>query len=179
MTTSFEPVDFYALDDTLSDADRALRDRVREWVDARVLPTIAEHYENGTFPRDVIPELAQLNAFGATIHGYGCAGLSNLAYGLIMRELERGDSGVRTFASVQGALAMNAISSFGTEEQKQKWLPHMAKGEAVGCFGLTEPNFGSNPAGMTTTARRTSDGYILTGEKMWIGLASIADVSIV
>jgi glutaryl-CoA dehydrogenase len=175
----FQGVDFYNLDELLSPADRELRARVRHWVETRYLPVIAEHYEAATFPLTSAREVAAFGAFGGSIHGYGCAGLSFLQYGLVMQELERGDSGLRTFASVQGALAMNSIAMFGSEEQKQKWLPPMAKGEKLGCFGLTEPDFGSNPGGMVTTAKKTSNGYVLNGKKMWIGLGSIADVAIV
>lgn len=177
--STFTGADFYSLDELLSADDVALRDRVRGWVSERFMPLIRQHYAAGTFPTELVPELAKLDAFGATIRGHGCAGRSNLAYGIVMRELERGDTGLRTFASVQGALAMNAINGFGSEEQKQHWLPRMARGEAIGCFGLTESGFGSNPAGMMTTARKTSDGYVLDGEKMWIGLGTIADVAVV
>lgn len=176
---SFASVDFYALDDLLSPADLALRVRVRDWVSTRYLPVIREHFEKGTFPLELRQEIASLGAFGGNIQGFGCPGLSALQYGLIMQELERGDSGLRTFASVQGALAMNAIHMFGSEEQKQKWLPAMARGEKLGCFGLTEPDFGSNPAGMITTAKKTARGYVLNGRKMWIGLGTIADAAIV
>jgi glutaryl-CoA dehydrogenase len=179
MPQPFDASDFYALEESLSPSDIAIRNAVREWVDRRFMPVIREHYARGTFPLDLVPELAGLHAFGATIRGYGCAGLSNLAYGLIMQELERGDSGLRTFASVQGALAMSAIAMFGSEEQKNRWLPGMAKGETIGCFALTEPGFGSNPAGMLTTARRTSDGFVLSGTKMWIGNGTICDVAVV
>ena len=175
----FAGVDFYALDELLSPADIELRSRVRSWVETRYLPLIAEHYEKATFPLTVGREVAAFGAFGGSIRGYGCAGLSALQYGLVMQELERGDSGLRTFASVQGALAMNSIHMFGSEKQKQKWLPAMAKGEKLGCFGLTEPDFGSNPAGMVTTAKKTANGFVLNGKKMWIGLGSIADVAIV
>jgi glutaryl-CoA dehydrogenase len=167
------------LDELLTPADLEVRARVRDWVETRYLPVVAEHYERATFPLNLAREIAAFGAFGGNIEGYGCAGLSPLQYGLIMQELERGDSGLRTFASVQGALAMNAIHMFGSDEQKQKWLPAMAKGEKLGCFGLTEPDFGSNPAGMTTTARKTPKGYVLNGRKMWIGLGTIADVAIV
>src|SRR5205823_6249040 len=151
-------VDFYSLDELLSPADKQVRNTVRDWVERKYLPIVAKHYAAGTFPVELAPEIAALSAFGGNIQGYGCAGLSNLAYGLIMQELERGDSGLRTFASVQGALAMNSIYHFGSEEQKQRWLPGMAKGEKLGCFGLTEPDFGSNPAGMVTQARKTANG---------------------
>lgn len=176
---AFRGVDLYALDDLLSPADIELRSRVREWVTRRFLPIIAEHYERAAFPLAVAKEIAAFGAFGGNIRGYGCPGLSALQYGLVMQELERGDSGLRTFASVQGALAMNAIHMFGSEAQKQKWLPQMARGEKLGCFGLTEPEYGSNPAGMVTTAKKTPTGYVLNGKKMWIGLGTIADVAIV
>ena len=176
---AFQGVDFYGLDELLSDADRDLRARVRDWVQTHYLPLIAENYERGTFPLTIAREIAGFGAFGGNITGYGCAGLTPLQYGLVMQELERGDSGLRTFASVQGALAMTALHIFGSEEQKQKWLPAMAKGEKLGCFGLTEPDFGSNPAGMTTTAKKTNAGFVLNGKKMWIGLGTVADVAIV
>lgn len=176
---AFTGVDFYSLDELLTPADKQVRDNVRAWVQDRFLPVIRQHYAAGTFPLDLIPELARLGAFGGNIQGYGCAGLSQLAYGLIMQELERGDSGLRTFASVQGALAMQAIHLFGSEAQKQRWLPGMARGEKLGCFGLTEPDFGSNPAGMQSRAAKTSGGYRLNGSKMWIGAGTLADVAIV
>ena len=176
---AFQGVDFLALDELLTPADLELRARVRDWVETRYLPVIAEHYERATFPLSLAREIAAFGAFGGNIQGYGCAALTPLQYGLVMQELERGDSGLRTFASVQGALAMSAIHMFGSEEQKQKWLPAMAKAEKLGCFGLTEPDFGSNPAGMTTTAKKTPGGYVLNGKKMWIGLGTIADVAVV
>src|SRR5262249_39486166 len=145
----------------------------------KYLPVIARHYEQATFSLELSREIAEFGAFGGNIHGYGCAGLSALQYGLVMQELERGDSGLRTLASVQGALAMNAIDMFGSESQKQQWLPAMARGDKLGCFGLTEPDYGSNPAGMASTARKTPAGYVLNGQKMWIGLGTIADVAIV
>lgn len=175
----FAGVDFYHMDDLLSPQDKQVRGAVREWVRRRFLPLVRSHYAAGTFPMELVPELAALDAFGANIRGYGCAGLSHLQYGLIMQELERGDSGLRTFASVHGALAMNAIHMFGSEEQKNRWLPAMAAGEKLGCFGLTEADFGSNPAGMVSTARRTSDGFVLNGSKMWIGNGTLADVAVV
>ncbi|HLJ12797.1 MAG TPA: acyl-CoA dehydrogenase family protein [Planctomycetaceae bacterium] len=178
-TTAFEGVDFYRLDELLSPADIELRSRVRHWVQTYYMPVVAEHFERATFPLTVARQIASFGAFGGTIEGYGCAGLTALEYGLIMQELERGDSGLRTFASVQGALAMNAVHMFGSEEQKQEWLPAMARGEKLGCFGLTEPDFGSNPAGMTTTAKKTPQGYVLNGKKMWIGHGTIADVAVV
>src|ERR671914_1036609 len=157
--------DFYDIDSQLSEDERAVRDSVRRFVDERVLPIIGEAYVDGRFPTDIVPEMAELGVFGANLpEEYGCAGLNNVAYGLIMQELERGDSGIRSFASVQGALCMYPIYAFGNEEQKKKWLPQMAKGEVIGCFGLTEPDYGSNPAGMITRARRQADGsWVLTG----------------
>lgn len=177
--TAFQATDFYNLDDLLSDEDRAVRDAVRAWVQNRFLPLVQKAYRAGTFPLELAPELGRLGTLGCHIKGYGCAGRSPLTYGLIMQELERGDSGLRTFASVQGALAMQAIYAFGSEEQKQQWLPAMARGEKLGCFGLSEPDHGSNPGGMTTQATRTADGYRLNGRKMWIGNGTVADVAIV
>lgn len=179
MASEFAGVDFYDLDDLLTPAERELRTRTREWVTRRFLPVIARHYAAGTFPLELAPELAALGAFGGSIQGYGCAGLGPVAYGLLMQELERGDSGLRTCASVQGALAMNAIHMFGNEDQKQRWLPPMARGEKFGCFGLTEPDFGSNPAGMQTRAVKTDHGYVLSGRKIWIGAATYADVAVI
>ena len=175
----FSGSDLYEVDDLLSPQDKQARDRVRAWVSERFMPLVRDHYRAGTFPMELVPEMAELDCFGASIKGYGCAGLTNLQYGLIMQELERGDSGLRTFASVHGALAMNAIHMFGSEEQKDRWLPAMARGEKLGCFGLTEPEFGSNPAGMVTTARKTPGGYLLNGTKMWIGNGTLADVAVV
>ena len=176
---SFNGVDFYGIEELLTAEERRHRDVMRAWVSERFLPRVREHYAAGTFPAELVPEMAQRHAFGATIRGHGCAGLSNVAYGLIMQELERGDSGLRTFASVQGALTMNAIAMFGSPEQKERWLGPMARGEKIGCFGLTEPEFGSNPAGMSSTARQTSDGFVLDGCKTWIGNAMICDVAVV
>jgi glutaryl-CoA dehydrogenase len=175
----FEPIDFYELDELLTPEEKSVRDRVRDWVEERFLPRIAQHYRDGTFPMDLVPELAALQVFGPSIKGHGCAGLGSVAAGLMMRELERGDSGLRTLASVQGSLAMTAIDQFGSEEQKSRWLPAMAKGEKLGCFALTEPDFGSNPAGMRCRAEKTSDGFRLTGEKKWIGNGTSADVAVV
>src|SRR3954468_15472627 len=177
--TTFEAADFYHLDDLLTPAECRLRDDVRQWIDARFLPIVARHYRDGTFPMELAPELAALGVFGPGIKGYGCAGLGNVATGIIMRELERGDSGLRTFASVQGSLAMMAINLFGAEEQKTRWLPAMAKGEKLGAFALTEPEFGSNPAGMQCRATKEASGYVLNGAKKWIGNATIADVVVV
>ncbi|MEK6768906.1 MAG: acyl-CoA dehydrogenase family protein [Gemmatimonadota bacterium] len=180
MAPRFEGVDFYDLDSLLSEEERAVRDTVRQWVDDKLIPVINEHYLEGRFPKHLVPEMAELGFFGANLpEEYGCAGLNNVAYGLIMQELERGDSGVRSFASVQGGLVMYPIYAFGSEEQKQHWLPKLASGEKIGCFGLTEPDYGSNPAGMITTARETKDGWVVNGAKMWITNGSTAQVAIV
>ena len=172
-------LDFFRYDERLTSEERELRDRVRKWVDSRFMPRVNESWAAHDFPMDLVPELADLGCFGATIEGYGCPGLSNRAYGVVMRELERGDSGLRTMASVQGALAMNAIQFFGSEAQREHWLPAMACGEKLGCFGLTEPGFGSNPGGMTTTAKWDGSGWHLHGEKMWIGNADVAHVAVI
>jgi glutaryl-CoA dehydrogenase len=172
-------LDLYQIDRLLSDDERLVRDTVRSFVRERVLPIIGEHFEAGTFPKDLIPEIAELGLLGMHLEGYGCAGLSAVNYGLACQELEYGDSGLRSFVSVQGSLAMFPIWKFGSEEQKQRWLPKMAKGELIGCFGLTEPDFGSNPTGMRTTARRDGDSYVLNGTKMWITNGGIADVAVV
>src|SRR2546421_13036957 len=145
-----------------------VRQTARRFVDERVLPLIRDAFREARFPRELIPEMARLGFLGANLEGYGCAGMSNVEYGLIMQELERGDSGLRSFVSVQGALVMYPILTYGSEEQKNRWLPKLQSGEAVGCFGLTEPDFRSNPAGMKTTARRQGDGWVLNGEKTWI-----------
>jgi glutaryl-CoA dehydrogenase len=180
MAAKFHGVDFYDVDALLSGEERAVRDTVRAWVDEQVIPIIGPHYVDGRFPRQLVPAMAELGLFGANLpEQYGCAGLNNVAYGLIMQELERGDSGIRSFASVQGALVMYPIHEFGSEEQKRRWLPPMAGGTVIGCFGLTEPDYGSNPAGMLTTARETPDGWVLNGAKMWITNGSTADVAIV
>src|SRR5688572_10999795 len=173
--------DFLDIDSVLSEEERAVRDSVGRFVDERVLPVIGKAYVEGKFPRELVPGMAELGMFGANLpEEYGCAGLNNVAYGLIMQELERGDSGVRSFASVQGALVMYPIYAFGTEEQKRHYLPKMASGEIIGCFGLTEPDYGSNPSGMITMARRQSDGgYVINGAKMWITNGSTAQVAIV
>ncbi|MGH8162799.1 MAG: acyl-CoA dehydrogenase family protein [Rhodanobacteraceae bacterium] len=176
---TFAAADFLQLDDLLTAEERDIRDRVRDWVARRFLPVVAQHYRDGTFPMEFVPELARLGVFGPNIKGHGCAGLGGIATGLMMRELERGDSGLRTFASVQGSLAMMAIDLFGSEEQKNLWLPLMAKGEKLGCFALTEPGAGSNPAGLASEAVKSSDGYRLNGTKKWIGNGTIADVAIV
>src|ERR671914_529896 len=173
--------DFYNIDSQLSEDERAVRDSVRRFVDERVLPIIGQAYVDGRFPREIVPEMAELGVFGANLpEEYGCAGLNNVGYGLIMQELERGDSGVRSFASVQGALVMYPIYAFGSEEQKQHYLPKMARGEIIGCFGLTEPDYGSNPSGMITMANEQADGsWIINGSKMWITNGSTAQVAIV
>ncbi len=176
----FQGVDFLDVDSLFSEEEKAVRDTVRRWVDDAVMPIIAEHYVDGNFPMGLVPQMAELGLFGANLpEEYGCAGLNNVAYGLIMQELERGDSGMRSFASVQGALVMYPIHAFGSEEQKRAWLPRLASGEAIGCFGLTEPDYGSDPGGMLTTARETDDGWVLNGTKMWITNGSTAHVAVV
>jgi len=179
VTKAFKALDLLALDDLFAEEERLVRDTVRAFVTERVLPVIEEHFRAGTFPTDLIPVMADLGVFGANLHGYGCAGLNNVAYGLIMQELERGDSGLRSFVSVQGALVMYPIHAFGSEAQKERWLPRLAKGEAIGCFGLTEPDAGSDPGRMRTRAARRGDGYVLNGAKAWITNGSIADVAVV
>ncbi len=173
--------DFFDIDSALSEEERAVRDSVRQFVDERVLPIIGQHYIDGHFPLELVPEMGKLGVFGANLpEEYGCAGLNNVAYGLIMQELERGDSGVRSFASVQGALAMYPIFAFGSEDQKRQYLPKMASGEIIGCFGLTEPDYGSNPSGMITMAREQKDGsWLLNGAKMWITNGSTANIAVV
>jgi len=176
----FEGIDYYELDALLSEEERMIRDTVREWVDASLLPVIEEAYIGRRFPKELIPQMAELGVLGANLpEEFGCAGINNVAYGLIMQELERGDSGIRSFASVQGALCMYPIHAFGSDEQKRQWLARMAKGEVIGCFGLTEPDYGSNPAGMITTARRDGDAWVLNGAKMWITNGSMAHIAIV
>src|SRR5213596_1297269 len=182
LVITFRPmIDFFNIDGSLSEEERAVRDSVRRFVDERVLPIIGQCYVDGRFPKELVPEMAQLGMFGANLpEEYGCAGLNNVAYGLIMQELERGDSGVRSFASVQGALAMYPIFAFGSDDQKKHYLPKMAAGEIIGCFGLTEPDFGSNPSGMITMARQQKDGtWILNGSKMWITNGSTAHIAVV
>jgi len=176
---AFNELDLYAIESLYTEEERLVRDSVRRFVDDRVLPIIEEHNRAGTFPKQLVPEMAELGLLGANLHGYGCAGLGAVAYGLIMQELERGDSGVRSFVSVQGALCMYPIHRFGSEAQRQRWLPAMAAGKAVGAFGLTEPDFGSDPGGMITRARRKGDAWILNGTKYWITNGSIADVALI
>jgi len=180
MSGTFSGVDFYDLDSLLSEEERAVRNTVRAWVDEHLMPVIGAAYIEGRFPRELIPGMAQLGLLGANLpEEFGCAGLNNVSYGLIMQELERGDSGIRSFASVQGGLVMYPIHAFGSEAQKRHWLPRLASGEEIGCFGLTEPDYGSNPAGMITTARETRDGWVLNGAKMWITNGSQATVAII
>jgi glutaryl-CoA dehydrogenase len=174
-----QPSDFFGIDQLLDEEEKLTRDSVREWVDARFMPVINHHHRAATFPMDLIPELGKLGVFGANIQGYGCAGLNNVAYGLIMQELERGDSGLRSFVSVQGALVMYPILAYGSEEQRNRYLPKLASGEMIGCFGLTEPDHGSDPGAMKTRARREGDGWVLNGAKMWITNGSIAQIAIV
>jgi glutaryl-CoA dehydrogenase len=172
-------VDFYGIDELLTEEERLARDSARAFVDSKILPIIAQHFEEGTFPTHLIREFGEMGFLGANLHGYGCPGLSDTAYGLVMQELERADSGIRSFCSVQGSLVMYPIYAYGSEEQKERWLPKLATGEAVGCFGLTEPDFGSNPGGMLTRAERTSSGFRLNGTKRWITNGNLADVAII
>ncbi len=175
----FPGVDYIQFDSLLSEQELLVRQTARQFVDERVVPIIREAYNNAAFPATLIREMGQLGFFGANLEGYGCAGMNNIEYGLIMQELERGDSGLRSFTSVQGALVMYPIHTYGSEEQKQRWLPKLQSGEAVGCFGLTEPDFGSNPSAMRTTAEQRGDTWILNGEKTWITNGSAADVALV
>src|SRR6204780_1947585 len=175
----FRGVDFIGFDTLLNDDERLVRDTARKFIEKNLVPIIEECNRAGRFPRELVKPMADLGFFGASLNGYGCAGMSNVEYGLVTQELERGDSGVRSFVSVQSALVMYPIYTFGSDEQKNTWLPALAIGEKLGCFGLTEPGFGSNPGGMTTTARKSGDEYILNGEKMWITSGSIADVAVI
>jgi len=175
----FKGADFYELDELYTDEERMIRDTLREWVDAEFMPIIEEHNRAGTFPSHLIPKLGELGTLGSSLEGYGCAGLSPMAYGLILQELERGDSGLRSFVSVQGSLCMWPIYTYGSEAQKEKYLPGMAAGELIGCFGLTEADYGSNPGGMITRAVKDGDGYVLNGSKYWITNGTCADVAIV
>ena len=180
MAARFEGLDFYDIDALLSAEERMVRDTIRDWVEERLIPLIGDAYVDRRFPTELIPELGELGVLGANLpEEYGCAGLNNVAYGLIMQELERGDSGIRSFASVQGALVMYPIHAFGSEEHRRTWLPALASADKIGCFGLTEPDYGSNPAGMITRARRTADGWVLNGTKMWITNGSMADVAVI
>ena len=175
----YEGVDFYKMEQHLTEEEIMVRDLVRDWVDEKVIPIIEEYYTKGTFPTELISEIGEMGLFGCNLEGYECAGLSNVAYGLVCQELERGDSAIRSCVSVQGSLSMYPIHAFGTEEQKQKYLPGMAKGEIIGCFGLTEPDHGSDPGGMETKAVEDGDSYVLNGAKMWITNGTIADLAIV
>ncbi|MFH1764979.1 MAG: acyl-CoA dehydrogenase family protein [Gemmatimonadota bacterium] len=180
MAGKFQGVDFYDVDSLLSEEERMVRDTIRDWVEEKVLPVIADAYTKGRFPTELIPGMAEMHMLGSNLpEECGCAGLNNVSYGLIMQELERGDSGIRSFASVQGSLVMWPIHTYGTDEQRQEWLPKLAAGEKIGCFGLTEPDYGSNPGGMITTAKKAPDGWVLNGTKMWITNASMADVATV
>ncbi|MGC2162168.1 MAG: acyl-CoA dehydrogenase family protein [Silvibacterium sp.] len=179
MAFKFKGVDFIGFDSLLTDDERLARDTARQFIEDNLIPIIEECNREGRFPRELVPQMAHLGFFGANLHGYGCAGMSNVEYGLVMQEFERGDSGVRSFVSVQSALVMYPIYTFGSDEQKDYWLPKLATGEKLGCFGLTEPDFGSNPGGMRTRTVKSGDEYILNGEKMWITSGSISDVAVI
>jgi glutaryl-CoA dehydrogenase len=176
---AYTALDYYGIDELFTHEERMVRDTVRELVSSRVMPQIGKHWSAGTFPHELIAMFGELNLLGSSLTGYGCAGITPTAYGLICQELERGDSGIRSFVSVQSSLVMYPIWAYGSEEQKQRWLPEMAAGRAIGCFGLTEPDFGSNPSGMLTTAVRTGSGYRITGTKRWITNGSVAHVALV
>jgi glutaryl-CoA dehydrogenase len=176
----FQGVDYYNIDSLLNEEEILVRDTIREFVEDNVLPVIEKHNRESTFPRHLGAQMGELGVLGATLpEEYGCAGMNNVAYGLVMQELERGDSGIRSFASVQSALVMYPIFTFGSEEQKKQWLPQLASGKKIGCFGLTEPDFGSNPSGMITKAEKKGDTYVLNGAKMWITNGTIADIAVV
>ena len=179
MGFKFQNVDFLKFDTLLTPDERLIRDTARDFIEDNLIPVIEDCFREGRFPRELVPAMGEMGFFGANLEGYGCAGMSNVEYGLVMQEFERGDSGFRSFVSVQSALVMYPIHTFGSEEQKEKWLPELAAGRKLGCFGLTEPNFGSNPGGMTTRATLDGDDYILTGEKMWITSGTIADIAII
>jgi glutaryl-CoA dehydrogenase len=176
---AYAALDYYGLDELFTHEERLVRDTVRELVTAKVMPTIGKHWSAGTFPHELVPVLGELGLLGPSLTGYGCAGISPTAYGLVCQELERGDSGIRSFCSVQSSLVMYPIWAFGSEAQKQRYLPEMAAGRLIGCFGLTEPDFGSNPSGMLTTAVKTAGGYRLNGTKRWITNGSLAGVALV
>jgi glutaryl-CoA dehydrogenase len=176
---SFPGVDFLDFDSLLSADEKLARQTARQFVDEQTAPIIEQHNREGKFPQQLIPKMAELGFFGANLKGYGCAGMSNVEYGLVMQEIERGDSAIRSFVSVQSALVMYPIDAFGSHAQKEKWLPLLQQGKAIGCFGLTEPQFGSNPGGMLTRAVKQGSGYVLNGEKMWITNGSIADVALI
>ncbi len=175
----FRGVDYYGIDELLTEEQRMMRDAVRDWVEAKFLPIVGPHHRAGTFPMELAKDLGEMGVLGATLKGYGCAGLDNIAYGLIMQELERGDSGLRSFASVQSGLVMYPISAYGSEAQKDRWLPRLQAGEVLGCFGLTEPDYGSDPGGMKTRALKKGTEYVLNGTKLWITNGSVADVAVV
>jgi len=177
--STLSPVDFFDVESLLHEEEQQVRDAVARWVDDRVLPVIVQAFDDHRFPSELIPEIAELGLLGCNLEGYGCAGLNNVAYGLVCQELERGDSGLRSFVSVQGSLCMWPIHTYGSEEQKQKWLPRMAAGQAIGCFGLTEPDGGSDPGTMKTHAKKDGDGWVIQGAKMWITNGTIADVAVV
>jgi glutaryl-CoA dehydrogenase len=179
MAFPYKGVDFIQFDTLLSGDERLVRDEARRFIEDNLVPIIEQCNRDGRFPRELVKPMAEMGFFGANLEGYGCAGMSNVEYGLMTQELERGDSGVRSFVSVQSALVMYPIYTFGSDAQKDFWLPQMARGEKIGCFGLTEPDFGSNPGGMRTRARKDGDGYVLNGEKMWITSGSIADVAVI
>ena len=176
---SFPGVDYLDFDSILTDEEKLARQTARQFVDAEIMPIIEQYNREGKFPVQLVPQMAELGLFGASLKGYGCAGMSNVEYGLVTQELERGDSGLRSFVSVQSALVMYPIHSFGSDAQKDKWLPLLQQGKAIGCFGLTEPQFGSNPGGMLTRAVKRGNEYILNGEKMWITSGSLADVAVI
>src|SRR6202163_2258630 len=176
---SFPGVDYLDFDSLLSDEEKLARNTARQFVDAEIMPIIEQYNREGKFPVQLVPQMVDLGLFGASLKGYGCAGMSNVEYGLVTQELERGDSGLRSFVSVQSALVMYPIHAFGSEAQKNKWLPLLQQGKAIGCFGLTEPQFGSNPGGMLARAVRKGNKYVLNGEKMWITSGSLADVAVV
>jgi len=175
----FPGVDYMLIDSLFSEQELLVRATARKFVDERVIPIVRDCFRDARFPKELIPEIAQLGFLGANLEGYGCAGMSNVEYGLVMQEIERGDSGLRSFVSVQGGLVMYPIHAYGSQEQKDQWLPRMQSGQAIGCFGLTEPGFGSNPAGMQTRAKKDGDQWILNGEKTWITSGSLADVALV
>jgi glutaryl-CoA dehydrogenase len=179
MAIKFRGVDFIEIETLLTDDERLVRNTARAFIEDNLIPVIEECNREGRFPRELVKPMAELGFFGASLQGYGCAGMSNVEYGLVMQELERGDSGVRSFVSVQSALVMYPIFAFGSDEQKKTWLPALRSGEKLGCFGLTEPDFGSNPGGMRTRARKAGKEYVLNGEKMWITSGSIADVAVI
>jgi glutaryl-CoA dehydrogenase len=179
MAFKFQGFDFLHLDSSFNEDELLVRRTARDFVEDKIVPIIEECFRTERFPRELVPMMGELGFFGASLEGYGCAGMSNVEYGLVMQELERGDSGLRSFVSVQSALVMYPIYAFGSDEQKNAWLPALATGEKLGCFGLTEPGFGSNPGGMTTTARKSGEEYILNGEKMWITSGNISDVAVI